>query len=329
MAIVDIYGAGASFPAPLYSEWVETYRSETYSLVRYKTLNSRSGMYQLINKKVDFGSTEDPYTIEYLEKENLFQFPAIIGGVVPVFRLEGISSGELKLSGEVLADIFMGKIKKWNDPKITILNEGLVLPNKGIKTFHRFTGSGTTAIFTNYLSKVSDDWKNNFGEGHKVPWITGTSANNNNEIANFIKKTKGSIGYTGYSHAVSRELAVVQLKNRDGNFVEAGSHSFQSAMEYSQWDANKGFNTSLTNQPGKDSWPITSATYIVIQKTQQSPSIAFSILSFFDWAYANGGEAATNLGYIPLPESLIKIIHEAWSTQLKDLQGNAVWEEVK
>ena len=327
MAIIDISGAGATFPAPLYSKWIETYKAETYSFVRYTPRQSIFGVNQLLRKKVDFGSTDAPFSTEYLDQKNLFQFPAAIGGVVPVFHLDGISSGQLKLTGEVLAEIFMGKIKKWNDPKIVLLNEGLALPNKSIITFHRTAGSGTTFIFTNYLSKVSADWKSKVGEGQTVSWMTGRSGKNNETVARFVNRANGSISYVGYSDAVRQKLSIIQLTNRDGNFVEAGTNSFRSAFENAQWDADKGFNTSLTNQPGKGSWPITGATYVVIHKTQESPSIGNSILSFFDWAYTNGSESATDLGYVPLPESLVNMIHEAWSTQVKDSKGDVIWED--
>ncbi|MDX8386376.1 MAG: phosphate ABC transporter substrate-binding protein PstS [Gallionella sp.] len=329
MAIIDISGAGATFPAPLYSEWAEAYRSETYSIVRYKPLHSVFGTNRLIQKKVDFGATEAPFTTEDLDQKGLFQFPAVIGGVVPVFRLDDISTGQLKLTGEVLADIFMGKIRKWNDPKIAAHNIGLTLPNKTIIIFRRPDRSGTTFIFTSYLSKVSSSWKNQVGEGHSVSWTTGKNGKDNETIARFVKRTNGSISYVGYSYAARHELPIIQLKNRDGNFVEAGSNSFQAAIENAQWDANDGFNTSLTDQPGKDSWPITGASYIVIKKTQESASIGDSILSFFDWGFTKGSDSATSLGYIPLPESLINIVREAWLSQVKDSKGNAVWEEQK
>ena len=329
MAIIDISGGGATFPAPLYSEWSDTYKSETYSVVRYRPIHSTFGINQLLRKEGDFGATDAPFPTEYLEKNMLFQFPAVIGGVVPIFHLDEISSGQLKLTGEILADIFMGEIRKWNDPKIVAINEGVTLPNKSITVFRRSIGSGTTSIFTNYLSKVSESWKNRVGEGKEVSWLTGKSTKDNETIARFVKRANGSIGYVGYSYAVRHELPVVQLKNHDGNFVEAGSKSFQAAIENAKWDTNKGFNTNLTDQPGKDSWPITGASYILIPKIQESPSIGNSVLSFFDWGYTKGSKTAADLGYLPLPESLIKIIRKAWSTQIKDSQGNAVWEQVK
>lgn len=327
MAIVDISGAGATSTAPLYAEWSDTYKSETYSLVRYTPIHSTSGISQLYKKLVDFGAIDAPLPADQLDKRKLFQFPTVINGVVPVFNLDGIPSGQLKLTGEVLADIYMGKIRKWNDPKIVALNAGVAIPNKTIIVFRRAKGSGTTFIFTNYLSKISESWKSKIGEGMILSWVTGKSAKDSETLARYVKRSNGSIGYIGYAHAVSHKLPIVKLQNRDGNFVEAGSDSFQAAIENVQWDAANGFNTSLTNLPGKDSWPIIGANYILMRKIQESASIGDSILRFFNWGFTKGSETATELGYITLSDKLIKKIREAWSTQVKDLKGNAVWEE--
>jgi len=322
----NITGAGATFPYPVYAKWAEAYHAKTGDAMNYQSIGSGGGIKQIHAKTVDFGATDAPLTPEKLDKSGLAQFPTVMGGVVPIINLPGVSSGQLKLTGKLLADIFMGKIKKWNDPKIAAENKGLNLPNKSIFTVHRADGSGTTFIFTNFLSKTSADWKKNVGAGKAVSWKGGMGGKGNEGVASFVQRTKGSIGYVEYAYALQNKMAVAMMKNHDGHYVKPSDKSFMAAAANANWEADKGFYEILTNQPGKDSWPITGATFILVYKNQANATTAKSVLKFFDWAYTNGDKLASDLHYVPMPENVTTMIRNAWKKQIKDSKGNAIWK---
>ncbi|CAH1388087.1 phosphate ABC transporter substrate-binding protein PstS [Candidatus Nitrotoga sp. M5] len=325
-ADVSITGAGATFPYPIYAKWADTYKSQTDISVNYQSIGSGGGIKQIIAKTVDFGASDMPLKPEYLKKNGLMQFPAVMGGVVPVINIPGIAAGQLKLNGKALADIFQGKITKWNHPTIKALNPGAKLPNKTIIVVHRSDGSGTTFIFTNYLSKVSPGWKSAIGEGTAVSWKTGTGGKGNEGVASYVQRIKNSIGYVEYAYALQNKMAYVQLKNHDGQFVKPNDTSFKSAAANADWKKTSGFYELLTNEPGKESWPITGATFILMHKTQKEPESAKEVLKFFDWAYNNGDKMAEALDYVPMPEKVQQLVRTAWKEQIKDNKGNAIWK---
>lgn len=325
-ADVGITGAGATFPYPIYAKWADTYKSQTDISVNYQSIGSGGGIKQIIAKTVDFGASDMPLKPEYLKKNGLMQFPAVMGGVVPVINIPGIAAGQLKLNGKALADIFQGKITKWNHPTIKALNPGAKLPNKTIIVVHRSDGSGTTFIFTNYLSKVSPGWKSAIGEGTAVSWKTGTGGKGNEGVASYVQRIKNSIGYVEYAYALQNKMAYVQLKNHDGQFVKPNDTSFKSAAANADWKKTSGFYELLTNEPGKESWPITGATFILMHKTQKEPESAKEVLKFFDWAYNNGDKMAEALDYVPMPEKVQQLVRTAWKEQIKDNKGNAIWK---
>ena len=256
----------------------------------------------------------------------LTQFPTVIGGVVPVINVEGIAAGQLKLSGEVLAAIYLGKITKWNDAKIAADNAGVALPDAGINVVHRADGSGTTFIFVTYLSQVSTDWFRTVGAASAVQWPIGMGGKGNEGVASNVKSIKNSIGYVEYAYALQNKMTYVQLKNRDGQFVKPEDVNFKAAAANAKWKAEEGFYQILTNQPGKDSWPITGATFILMHTSQANAESAKDVLKFFDWAYSNGGKLASDLDYVPLPENVVKMIRDSWKSQIKGADGKAVWQ---
>ncbi len=324
---VDITGAGATFPYPIYAKWAEGYKAQTGSGMNYQSIGSGGGIKQIKAKTVDFGASDKPLKIEELDFEGLTQFPTVIGGVVPVVNVEGIAAGQLKLTGETLTAIYMGKITKWNDPKIAADNQGLVLPDAGINVVHRSDGSGTTYIFTTYLSQVSLDWKRSVGNDAAVAWPVGTGGKGNEGVASYVQRIKNSIGYVEYAYALQNKMAYVQLKNRDGNFVTPDAPNFKAAAANAKWDADKGFYMMLTNQPGKDSWPISGATFILMHKNQANVENAMETLKFFDWAFTpSGDKMASGLDYVPLPENVTNMIREAWKTKIKAGNGQAIWK---
>lgn len=322
----DITGAGATFPYPIYAKWAEAYKAKTGTGMNYQSIGSGGGIKQIIAKTVDFGASDMPLKPEALEKDGLMQFPAVMGGVVPVINVNGIDAGKLKLDGIVLADIFLGKITKWNDPAIAALNAGTTLPDDAITVVHRSDGSGTTFIFTNYLSKVSADWKSVVGEGTAVSWKVGTGGKGNEGVASYVQRIKNSIGYVEYAYALQNKMTYTQLKNREGQFVKPDDDSFKAAAAGADWEHAAGFYELLTNEPGKASWPITGATFILMHKVQDKPESAQSVLSFFDWAYSSGGEMAAALDYVPIPEKLQKLVRAAWKKEIKGSDGKAVWK---
>ena len=320
----DITGAGATFPYPIYAKWADAYKKTSGNSLNYQSIGSGGGIKQIQAKTVDFGASDMPLKPEELEKDGLMQFPTVMGGDVPVYNLPG-TMGEIKFTGEVLADIYLGKIKHWNDPAIAALNKGIKLPNSQITVVHRSDGSGTTFIWVNYLSKVSPEWKTKVGEGTSVAWPTGIGGKGNEGVASYVKQIKGSIGYVEYAYALQNKMSHGLVKNKDGNFVKPDSDSFKAAAAGAEWDKAPGMYLILTDQAGKNSWPISGATFILMHKTQDKPANAKEVLKFFDWAYANGDKLAEELDYVPMPNKVVSQIQHAWKTQIKDTAGHAIW----
>jgi phosphate transport system substrate-binding protein len=321
----DITGAGATFPFPIYAKWAEAYKAKTGVGMNYQSIGSGGGIKQIQAKTVDFGATDAPLKPDELEKSGLVQFPAIIGGVVPVVNLEGINPGEMKLTGALLADIYLGKIKKWNDKAIADLNPGLKLPDENITVVRRSDGSGTSFLFTDYLSKASPEWKEKVGAATAVAWPEGVGGKGNEGVASYVQRIKGAIGYVEFAYAKKNKMSYTQLKNKDGNFVKPDDAQFQAAAANAQWKAAEGFYQVLTEQPGKDSWPITGASFILMQKAQDKAASGQDVLKFFDWALKNGQKMAEELDYVPLPDNVVKMIAESWKTQIKDASGKPIW----
>ena len=322
---VDITGAGATFPFPIYAKWADAYKQKTGVGMNYQSIGSGAGIKQIQAKTVDFGATDAPLKGDELAKSGLVQFPAIIGGVVPVVNLEGIKPGQMKLTGPLLADIYFGKIKKWNEKAIADLNPGVRLPADPITVVRRSDGSGTTFIWTDYLSKVSDEWKSKVGSSTAVAWPEGVGGKGNEGVAAYVQRIKGSIGYVEYAYAKRNKMAYASVQNKDGQFVAPDDATFQAAAAYADWKSAPGFYQILTNQPGKTSWPITGASFILLHVKQDKPQNAAEVLKFFDWALHNGQKMAAELDYVPIPEGVTKVIAEAWKTQIKDGAGKSLW----
>jgi phosphate transport system substrate-binding protein len=308
----DITGAGATFPYPVYAKWAEAYKAETKIGMNYQSIGSGGGIKQIIAKTVDFGASDKPLKPEELDAAGLIQFPTVMGGVVPVINVKGIEPGALVLTGPVLAKIYMGEITKWNAPEITKINAKVKLPADDITVVHRSDGSGTTFIFTNYLCKVSPDWKAKIGNDASVAWPVGVGGKGNEGVASYVQRISGSIGYVEYAYALQNKMAYALLQNRDGNFVKPESMNFQAAAAGADWQNAPGFYMILTDEPGKESWPITGATFILMHKTQQNPEAAKRVLEFFNWAYQNGDQMAEQLDYIPMPDAVVKLIRQQW-----------------
>jgi phosphate transport system substrate-binding protein len=321
-----ITGAGATFPYPVYAKWAEAYKAQTGVEMNYQSIGSGGGIKQIQAKTVDFGATDAPLNPNELALGGLAQFPTVVGGVVPVVNIAGVAPGQLKLDSKVLADIYMGKITKWNDPRIVADNAGVSLPDDAITVVHRADGSGTTFIFTTYLSQVSLDWKRSVGGDKAVAWPVGTGGKGNEGVASYVQRIKNSIGYVEYAYALQNKMTYTQMKNRDGQFVKPEADNFKAAAANAKWDADKGFYEILTNEPGKDSWPITGATFILIYKSPEKVETAKEVLKFFDWAYTNGDKMASDLDYVPLPANVVTMIRDAWKAQIKDAAGKAVWK---
>jgi phosphate transport system substrate-binding protein len=317
----DITGAGASFPAPLYSKWAADYNKATSIKVNYQSVGSGAGIKQIDAKTVDFGASDMPLTDEELNKKAQVQFPTVIGGVIPVVNIAGVAPGKLLLTGEVLADIYLGKISKWDDAAIKALNPTLSLPDALIAPVRRSDGSGTSFIFTNYLSKVSAEWKTKVGESTAPNWPVGLGGKGNEGVSAFVTRIPNSIGYVEYSYVKQNKMTYAKLKNSAGTFVDPDDTAFKAAAAGADWA--KSFYQILTNQPGKDSWPITGATFILMHKVQDKPLNASSSLKFFDWAYKNGDKTADDLDYVPMPPSVKDAIRKSWS-QIKDASGKAI-----
>jgi len=319
----DITGAGATFPFPLYAKWAEAYKAKTNSNLNYQSIGSGGGIKQIEAKTVDFGASDMPLKPDELARNGLIQFPTVMGGVVPVLNVPGISAGQVKLTGEVLADIYLGKVSKWNDVSLTKLNPGVKLPDEKITVVRRSDGSGTTFLFTNYLSKVSPEWAGKVGYNTAVSWPTGVGGKGNEGVANYVTRIKGAIGYIEYAYAKQNKIAHVQLKNAAGNFVSPVASSFKAAAANVDWGKAPGFYLILTNQLGKDSWPITGATFILMHKHQDNPEQAREVLKFFDWAYTNGDAMANQLDYVPMPAATKAAIRTSWRA-ITDSSGKPV-----
>ena len=324
-AASEITGAGATFPYPIYAKWAEAYNVKTGNKLNYQSIGSGGGIRQIQNKTVDFGATDMPLKPEELDRIGLLQFPTVVGGDVPVVNLPGIKPGDLKLTGPVLADIYLGKIKKWNGQDIASLNPGIKLPDQDITVVHRSDGSGTTFIWVNYLSKVSQEWKDKVGEGTSVNWPVGVGGKGNEGVASYVQRINGAIGYVEYAYALQNRLTHALIKNRDGNFVAPNIESFKAAAAGAQWDKAPGMYLILTDQPGKNSWPISGATFVLVYKTQEKADRAKEVLKFFDWAYIDGDKLARDLDYVPLPDSVVKLIQSSWKSQIRDVSGKPVW----
>jgi phosphate transport system substrate-binding protein len=321
----DITGAGATFPYPIYAKWAEAYKAKTGQSMNYQSIGSGGGIAQIKAKTVDFGASDMPLKLEDLQSAGLMQFPAIVGGVVPIMNLDGIAPGALKLTGPVLADIYLGKIRKWNDKPIADLNVGLKLPDEPIAVVRRSDGSGTTFVWTDYLSKVSPEWKSKVGSATAVSWPEGVGGKGNEGVAAYVQRIKGSIGYVEYAYAKRNKIAYASVQNKAGQFVQPDDATFQAAAANADWNVANGFHQILTDQPGSNAWPITSASFILMHVRQDKPQNAAEVLKFFDWSFRNGQKLATELDYVPLPDSVTRLIADAWAKQIKDGAGKPVW----
>jgi phosphate transport system substrate-binding protein len=321
----EMTGAGATFPYPVYGKWAEAYKAKTDVALNYQSIGSGGGIKQIKAKTVDFGASDMPLQPKELSEAGLVQWPMIMGGVVPVVDISGVAPGAMKLTGAVLADIYLGKITKWDDPAIVKLNPGLTLPSQAIAVVHRSDGSGTTFLFTNYLSQVSPDWKSKVGSSTAVEWPVGIGGKGNEGVASFSGQTPGAIGYVEYAYALENKLTFTQMQNHDGDFVKPDSKTFQSAAANADWEHTPGFAVVLTNQPGKDSWPITGASFILMHKEQPNPQRAAEVLKFFDWAYHNGGKTAEELDYVPIPQNVVALVEGEWKVAIKSADGKIVW----
>ncbi len=324
-AAEDVTGAGASFPAPIYAKWADAYNKATGVRVNYQSVGSGAGMKQIKAKTVDFGASDAPLKDEELAKDGLVQFPTVIGGVVPVVNVKGVQPGQLKLTGQVLGDIYLGKISKWNDPAITALNPGVALPEQTIMVVRRADGSGTSFNFTHYLSKVNAEWKDKVGTGTAPNWPAGMGGKGNEGVSAYVLRLQGSIGYVEYAYAKQNKMSYVLLKNQAGNFVAPDDATFKAAAANADW--NKSFYQVLTEQPGKDSWPITAATFIMMHTAQDKPAQGTASLKFFDWAYANGDKMATELEYVPMPDAVKTIVRTKVWAMIKDGSGKSVYSK--
>jgi phosphate transport system substrate-binding protein len=322
----EFTGAGATFPFPIYSKWAEAYKASTGIGLNYQSIGSGGGMRQIKAKTVDFGASDQPMKVEELEKEGIVQFPAIIGGVVPVFNLDGIQAGQLKFTPELISAIHLGKISKWNDKAIAAVNPDVKLPELAITVVHRADGSGTTFLWTDYLSKANAEFKDKVGTGNAVKWPTGVGGKGNEGVAANVQRVKGAFGYVEYAYAKRNKIPYGQMKNRDGEFVMPDDETFKAAAASADWANTPGMGVLLTNQPGKQSWPATGASFILMHKTQADALTGRAVLKFFDWAYKNGGQMATELEYVPIPAPVVKQIQELWKASFKDSAGAPIWK---
>jgi phosphate transport system substrate-binding protein len=321
----EMSGAGATFPYPIYAKWAEAFKAKSGLAVNYQSIGSGGGIKQIESRTVDFGASDMPLTKAELDKSGLMQFPMIMGGEVAIINVKGIASGALKLDGKTLADIYLGKIAKWNDPALARLNPGLALPDQAIAVVHRSDGSGTTFIFTNYLAKVSPEWQDQVGESTAVEWPVGLGGKGNEGVAALVGRTGGAIGYVEYAYAKQNKMAHALIANKDGVYNPPAAKSFQAAAANADWKNAPGYYLLLTDQPGQASWPITGASFILMHKTQEKPESAKELLRFFDWSYRNGGAMAEALDYVPMPDPVVAMVEESWKTQLAGPDGEPVW----
>ena len=322
----DITGAGATFPFPIYAKWADDYKKATGSSMNYQSIGSGAGIRQIQAKTVDFGASDMPLKKEQLDKDGMIQFPAIIGGVVPVVNLDGVGAGQMRFTGPVLADIYLGKIKVWNDPAITALNPGLKLPADAITVVRRSDGSGTTFLWVDYLAKVSPEWKTKVGVGTAVSWPEGVGGKGNEGVAAYVQRIKGSIGYVEYAYTKKNKMAHAAVRNRDGNFVQPDDSTFQAAAAGADWAKAPGMEIVLTDQPGKDSYPITGASFIMMYRAQANADKGLAVMKFFDWAFTNGDKAATELEYVPMPVVVENQIRAVWKAEVKGPNGQSLWK---
>ena len=320
----DITGAGATFPYPIYAKWADAYRKATGNGMNYQSIGSGGGIKQITAKTVDFGASDMPMKPDDLAKNGLVQFPAVMGGVVPVVKIAGIQPGQLKFTGRLLGDIYLGKVKKWNDPAIAKLNPGVKLPDQEIAPIYRSDGSGTTFLFTNYLSKVNADFKGAVGEGTSVKFPAGVGGKGNEGVASYVQKLDGSIGYVEYAYAKQNKLAYTMLQNRSGKFVEPDDETFKAAAANADWKSVPGMGVVLTDQQGDKAWPITGASFILLHAKQERAEAGREVLKFFEWAYRNGGAMAQELDYVPMPEPVVKQIQGAWKG-VTDASGRSLY----
>ena len=321
----DMTGAGATFPYPIYAKWAESYKAATGNGLNYQSVGSGAGIKQIKAKTVDFGASDMPLKVDELNAEGLMQFPAIMGGVVAVVNLDGVAPGAMKLTGEVIGDIYLGKITKWNAPEIVALNGGLKLPADEITVVHRADGSGTSFLWTDYLSKTNADFKTKIGAGSAVKWAVGVGGKGNEGVSANVQRIKGSIGYVEWAFAKKNKIAHTQLKNKDGQFVQPDDENFKAAAANAEWVKTPGFGVVLTDQAGKTSWPITGVSFILMHKTQANAEKGKEVVKFFDWAFKNGGASAAELDYVPMPASVVKLVQDAWKANLKDASGKAIY----
>lgn len=321
----EVTGAGATFPYPVYAKWADAYKKATGNTVNYQSIGSGGGIKQIKAKTVDFGASDMPLKIEELDADGLVQFPAVIGGVVPVLNVEGINPGQLKMTGDLLAKIYMGSITKWNAAEIAAINPGVKLPADDITVVHRSDGSGTTFIWTDYLSKVNAEFKEKVSSGTAVKWPVGLGGKGNEGVAANVQRIKGAIGYVEYAYVKRNKMNYALVKNRDGQFAQPDDLNFKAAASGADWAKTPGMGVILTNQAGKETWPISGATFIILHKVPSNPENTKEVIKFFEWAFANGGAMATELEYVPMPADVIKLIHSSWKSNLKDASGKALY----
>ena len=321
----DISGAGATFPYPIYAKWADAYKKATSNGLNYQSIGSGGGIKQIKARTVTFGASDMPLKADELAKDGLVQFPTVMGGVVPVVNLEGIAPGQLVLDGPTLAKIFLCEVKTLDDAAIKKLNPQAKLPSDAIAIVHRSDGSGTTFIFTDYLSKVSPEWKSNVGANTAVEWPAGIGAKGNEGVANNVAQTKGAIGYVEYAYAKQNKLTVTKVVNRDGKVVSPDAAAFQAAAASADWVGTPGFSVILTDEPGAQSWPIAGATFILVPKQPPDAEAAAEALKFFAWAYANGNQMAEALDYVPMPANVVGAIKKMWTTDIKDSAGKPIF----
>jgi len=311
----QITGAGASFPAPVYAKWGEAAKAATGIELNYQSIGSGGGQNQITNRTVDFGASDAPMAEDKLKAANLVQFPTVIGGVVPIVNIPGVADDAMKLTGEMLADIYLGKITKWNDPRLVELNRGVTLPNLAIAPAYRADGSGTTFVFTSYLSTVSPEWKEKVGAGTSVKWIVGNGSRGNDGVAATVRQVRGGIGYVESAFATQNKLSATQLRNRSGQFVASSLTSFAAAADAGDWSANPNFAVNLIDLNGATSWPIVSATFVMLPRDPKDPARAANVKKFFEWAYTSGDKIATDLEYVPLPAKVKDAVRAVWTTE--------------
>ncbi|MBD1577866.1 MULTISPECIES: phosphate ABC transporter substrate-binding protein PstS [Vibrio] len=329
MAATTINGAGATFPYPVYADWAKAYNQETGVQLNYQAIGSGGGIKQIEANTVDFGASDAPLSKDELDKNGLVQFPAVMGSIVPVVNVKGIKAGELKLSGEALADIYLGKVKYWDDAEVKALNTNLALPHQMVIAVHRSDGSGTTYNYTDYLQRASKTWASQVGMGKEIAWpkaATGLGGKGNAGVANLVKRTPGTIGYVEYAYAEQNNLVYTQMKNKEGHFVKPELAAFQAAAANADWSHAPGFKLMLNDQPGAQSWPMTAATFILMHKEQANPATAKEVLKFFQWGYQHG-DIATKLGYVPMPSNVVDMVQTMWSKEIKAKDGSAVYQQ--